>query len=179
MRGEALVCREIQYASCGGKSKTVKFPGIPVLHKSTIQQLVKKVCKTLSDKKINRRRTVLTEEKLDDIAFILENSPNKSLSKLVQQASVSVSSVYKATKLTLNLKPYKFAFSAPVMVKRVEVPAKGNPANSPFPRHVSVRFSSNRCVLMVSNGLIRKVLVSQPLAATPITPVIKIVSMFI
>ncbi|PSN41527.1 hypothetical protein C0J52_17851, partial [Blattella germanica] len=91
-----------------------KFPDIPVLHKSTIQQLVKKVCETgsFSDKKINRRRTVLTEEKLDDIAYLLENS------QLTQQAGVSVSSVYKATKL-LNFKPYKFAFSAPVMVSNL------------------------------------------------------------
>ncbi|PSN51195.1 hypothetical protein C0J52_06063 [Blattella germanica] len=65
-----------------------KFPGIPVPHKSMIQQL-----------KISRRRTVLTEEKLNDIAYLWENSHNKSLSKLVQQASVSVTSVYKPTKL--------------------------------------------------------------------------------
>ncbi|PSN49820.1 hypothetical protein C0J52_01368 [Blattella germanica] len=84
-----------------------KFPDIPVPHKSTIQQLVKKVCET-----------VLTEEKLDDIPYLLENSPNQSLSKLAQQAGVSVSSVYKATKL-LNFKPYKFAFSAPVMVSNL------------------------------------------------------------
>ncbi|PSN44713.1 hypothetical protein C0J52_16647, partial [Blattella germanica] len=89
-------------------------------HKSTIQQLVKKVCETgsFSDKKINRRRTVLTEEKLDDIAYLLENSPNKSLSKLAQQAGVSVSSVYKATKL-LNFKLYKSAFPVPVMVSNL------------------------------------------------------------
>ncbi|PSN39433.1 hypothetical protein C0J52_12352 [Blattella germanica] len=74
------------------------------LAESTIQQLVKKVCETgsFSDKKINQRRTVLTEEKLDNIAYLLGKSPNKSLSKLAQQAGVSVSSVYKATKL-LNL----------------------------------------------------------------------------
>ncbi|PSN45626.1 hypothetical protein C0J52_16992 [Blattella germanica] len=85
-----------------------------------IQQLVKKVCETgsFSDKKINRRGTVLTEDKLNDIVYLLENSPNKSLSKLAQQAGVSVSSVYKATKL-LNFKPYKFAFSAPVMVSNL------------------------------------------------------------
>ncbi|PSN46861.1 hypothetical protein C0J52_13686, partial [Blattella germanica] len=102
-----------------------KFPGIPVLHKSTIQQLVKKVC-VKQDKKINRRRTVLTEEKLDDISYLLENSPNKSLSKLAQQASVSVSSVYKATKL-LNFKPYKFAFSAPVMYFEIVGTDNDNP----------------------------------------------------
>ncbi|PSN38379.1 hypothetical protein C0J52_21487, partial [Blattella germanica] len=87
---------------------------------STIQQLVKKVCETgsFSYKKINRRRTVLTEEKLDDIAYLLENSPNKSLSKLAQETDVSVSSVYKATKL-INFKLYKFAFSASVMVSNL------------------------------------------------------------
>ncbi|PSN52530.1 hypothetical protein C0J52_14316 [Blattella germanica] len=82
---------------------------IAVKHKSMIQQLVKKVCET--------GRTVLTEEKLEAID-LLENSPNKSLSKLAQQARVSVSSVYKATKF-LNFKPYKFAFSAPVMVSNL------------------------------------------------------------
>ncbi|PSN47823.1 hypothetical protein C0J52_16433 [Blattella germanica] len=85
-----------------------KFLGIPVPHKSMIQQLVKKVCETGSfSDKINRRRTVLTEEKLDDIAYLLGNSPNKSLSKLAQQTGVSVSSVYKAK---------KFLISEPVMV---------------------------------------------------------------
>ncbi|PSN33012.1 hypothetical protein C0J52_26248 [Blattella germanica] len=81
-----------------------KFPGISVPHKSTIQELVKKVCETgsFSNKKINRSRTVLTEEKLENIAYLLENSPNKSLSKLAQQTGLSVSSVYKATQL-LNL----------------------------------------------------------------------------
>ncbi|PSN50358.1 hypothetical protein C0J52_07595 [Blattella germanica] len=61
---------------------------------STIQQLVKKVCEagSFSDKKINRRRTVLTEEKLDDIAYLLENSPNKSLSKLSQQVYLCLQS---------------------------------------------------------------------------------------
>ncbi|PSN37427.1 hypothetical protein C0J52_19034 [Blattella germanica] len=95
-----------------------KFLCIPVPHKSTIQQLVKKVCETgsFSKKKINRR-TVLSEKKLDDIAYLLENSLNKSFSKLAHQAGVSVSSVYKATEL-LNFKSYKFAFSAPVMFRR-------------------------------------------------------------
>ncbi|PSN53006.1 hypothetical protein C0J52_01137 [Blattella germanica] len=46
----------------------------------------KKSIKKCRHKKINPRRTVLTEEKLDDIAYLLENSSNKSLSKLVQQA---------------------------------------------------------------------------------------------
>ncbi|PSN48835.1 hypothetical protein C0J52_05117 [Blattella germanica] len=64
-----------------------KFLGIPVPHKSTVQQLVKKVCETgsFSDKKINRRTTVLTEEKLDNIAYLwkihlinlFQNWPNR------------------------------------------------------------------------------------------------------
>ncbi|PSN54011.1 hypothetical protein C0J52_10163, partial [Blattella germanica] len=114
-----------------------KYPGIPVPHKSTIQQLVKKVCETgsFSDKKINQRTTVLPEEKLDDIAYLLENSPNKS--KLAQQAtSVSVSSVYKATKL-LNFKPYKFPFSGPVMFLYFYINLAAHHPSSTLNQHIT------------------------------------------
>ncbi|PSN33783.1 Nuclear protein localization protein 4, partial [Blattella germanica] len=74
-----------------------KYPGITVPHKSTIQHLVKKVCETgsFSDKKINRRRTVITQENLNDIAYLLENSPNKSLSKLAQHAESKGTITYR------------------------------------------------------------------------------------
>ncbi|PSN30513.1 Cryptochrome-1 [Blattella germanica] len=64
-----------------------KFPSISVPNKSTIHHLVCKVRKTgtFADKKRNRKRTVLTEEKLDDIGACFEQSPHKSLSKLTQQ----------------------------------------------------------------------------------------------
>ncbi|PSN49914.1 hypothetical protein C0J52_07061 [Blattella germanica] len=85
-----------------------KFRGVSVPNKSTIHRLVCKVRKTgaFADKTRNRKRTVLTEEKLDDIGACFEQSPHKSLSKLAQQVGVSVSSVWNATKL-LKLKPYK------------------------------------------------------------------------
>ncbi|PSN57972.1 hypothetical protein C0J52_00272, partial [Blattella germanica] len=75
---------------------------------NTIHRLVCKVRKTgaFTDKKRNRKRTVLTEEKLGDIGACFEQSPHKSLSKLAQRVSVSVSSVWNATKL-LKFKPYK------------------------------------------------------------------------
>ncbi|PSN44344.1 hypothetical protein C0J52_11114, partial [Blattella germanica] len=81
-----------------------KFPGVSV----PIHRHVCKVRKTgaFADKKRNRKRTVLTEEKLDDIGACFEQSPHKSLSKLAQQVDVSVSSVWNATKL-LKFKPYK------------------------------------------------------------------------
>ncbi|PSN46079.1 hypothetical protein C0J52_02269, partial [Blattella germanica] len=71
------------------------------------QCLVCKVRETgaFTDKKWIRKRTVLTEEKLDDIAAYFEQSPHKSLSKLAQQVGVSASSVWNATKL-LKFKPY-------------------------------------------------------------------------
>ncbi|PSN29339.1 hypothetical protein C0J52_25558 [Blattella germanica] len=73
-----MYMRKESIKKCRRKFRS-KFPGIPVPHKSTIQQLVKKVCETgsFSDKK--NRKTILTEKKLDDIAYLLENSPNKSL----------------------------------------------------------------------------------------------------
>ncbi|KDR10161.1 hypothetical protein L798_00215 [Zootermopsis nevadensis] len=60
----------------------------------------------------------------------------------------------------------------------VEEPAKGNPARSPRPKQVIARFSISRCVFMVSSGLVRDPLTSQPLAATPTVPVIKAGSVF-
>ncbi|PSN54401.1 hypothetical protein C0J52_21885 [Blattella germanica] len=54
--------------------------------------------------RVNKR--VLTEEKLDEIAFRLEISPRKSLRRLAQEVGVSKTSVQHATKL-LKLKPYK------------------------------------------------------------------------
>ncbi|PSN36057.1 hypothetical protein C0J52_23075 [Blattella germanica] len=61
-----------------------KFPGVSVPNKSTINRLECKVRETgaFTDKKQNRKRTVLTEEKLDDIGACFEQSPHKSLSKL-------------------------------------------------------------------------------------------------
>ncbi|PSN31700.1 hypothetical protein C0J52_22695 [Blattella germanica] len=82
-----------------------KFPGVSLPNKSTIHRLVCKVHETgafAADKKWNSKRTVLTEEKLDDIGACFKQSPHKSLSKL----GVSVSSVWNATKL-LKFKPYK------------------------------------------------------------------------
>ncbi|PSN56025.1 hypothetical protein C0J52_21361 [Blattella germanica] len=72
-----------------------KFSGVSLSNKNTIHRLVCKVRETsaFTDKKRNRKRTVLTEEKLDDIGACFEQSPHKSLSKLAQQVSVSVSSV--------------------------------------------------------------------------------------
>ncbi|PSN53586.1 hypothetical protein C0J52_00955, partial [Blattella germanica] len=66
-----------------------KFPGISV----PIHRLVCKVRETgaFADKKRNRKRTVLTEEKLDDIGACFEQSPHK---------------IWNATKL-LKFKPYK------------------------------------------------------------------------
>ncbi|KAJ4449849.1 hypothetical protein ANN_01255 [Periplaneta americana] len=60
------------------------------------------ICKTTH----TRKRTVLTEDKLNKIGAHIERSPTKSLPKLAQQVGVSVSSARKATKL-LKVKPYK------------------------------------------------------------------------
>ncbi|PSN43957.1 hypothetical protein C0J52_12367 [Blattella germanica] len=66
----------------------------PMSNNSTIHRLVCKVRKTRAfpDKKRNRKRTVLTEEKLDDIAACFEQSPHKSLSKLAQQGLYFITS---------------------------------------------------------------------------------------
>jgi hypothetical protein len=58
------------------------------------------------DKKIKRRRHVLTEEELDDTGSRLKRSPRKSLAKLAEEADVSVTSAGTGTKLP-ELRPDK------------------------------------------------------------------------
>ena len=59
------------------------------------------------NKKRNRKRTVLTEETLNDIGASLEGTPTKSIPELAQQVGISESSAHRATKL-LKLKPYVY-----------------------------------------------------------------------
>ena len=74
----------------------------------TIHEIVKKF-KTngsVANKKRNHKRTILTDETLDEVGASLERTPTKSIPKLAQQVGISVSSAHRATKL-LKLKPYK------------------------------------------------------------------------
>jgi hypothetical protein len=69
---------------------------------------VKKVRSTGSflDKKYTRQNAVLTEETPDEIGARLEHSLRKSLARLAQQAQVSKTTAWRATK-NLHLRPYK------------------------------------------------------------------------
>ena len=59
----------------------VKFPGGPVPNPSTISWQAKRFKETgsVKDRKVNRRRHVLTEETLDEIGERLEHNPQKYL----------------------------------------------------------------------------------------------------
>ncbi|PSN50640.1 Golgi resident protein GCP60 [Blattella germanica] len=70
-------------------------------------------CVNRQQKGMPRVRYTLEQRRFVYDTYICERSQLKS----VTLAGVSVSSVYKATKL-LNFKSYKFEFSAPVMVKK-------------------------------------------------------------
>jgi hypothetical protein len=85
-----------------------RYPGVRIPASSTILRLVKKVCSTGSflDEKYTRQNAVLTEETLDEIGARLEHSPRKSLARLAQQAQVSKTTAWRATK-NLHLQPYK------------------------------------------------------------------------
>ena len=85
-----------------------RYPDAPVPDRTTICRLFKKFNETgsVANKKPRVNKRVLTEEKLDEIAFRLEISPRKSLRRLAQEVGVSKTSVQHATKL-LKLKPYK------------------------------------------------------------------------
>jgi hypothetical protein len=60
----------------------------------------------LIDRKSLKGNRVLTEEKLDDIGYRLENSPRKSLRRLARLSGVSVGNAWTATKL-LHIRRYK------------------------------------------------------------------------
>ena len=79
----------------------VKFPVGPVPNPSTIRRQAKRFKETgsVNNRKVKRRRHVLTEETLDEIGERLECTLQKSLKRLLQETGVSVSSVQRATKL--------------------------------------------------------------------------------
>ena len=79
----------------------VKFPGRPVPNPSTIRRQAKRFKETgsVKNRKVKRRRHVLTEETLDEIGERLEHTLQKSLKRLSQDTGVSVSSLQRATKL--------------------------------------------------------------------------------
>ena len=85
-----------------------RFPDIRAPHRDTVRKLVNRFREkgSVLDRKPQRTRHVLTEEKLDEIGQTLEHSPRKSLSRLSQETGVSQFSAWKATTL-LKLKPYK------------------------------------------------------------------------
>ncbi|XP_069695687.1 uncharacterized protein [Periplaneta americana] len=86
-----------------------RFPGVDPPNRRTVHKIVHKFKTTGSvlDKKSNRRRHILTEETLDDIGSRLEQSPQKSLTKIAQEAGVSRSSAFNARKL-LKFNPYRY-----------------------------------------------------------------------
>ena len=79
----------------------VKFPGGPVPNPSTIRRQAKifKETGSVKNRKVNRRRHVLTGGTLDEIGERLEHTLKKSLKRLSQETGVSVSSVQRATTL--------------------------------------------------------------------------------
>ena len=88
----------------------IKFPGRAVPKPSTIRRQAKRFKETSSvkNRNVNRRHHVLKEETLDDIGERLEHiPPPKYIKPLSQENGVSVSSVQRATKLLMKLKPYK------------------------------------------------------------------------
>ena len=73
----------------------VKFPGRPVPNPSTIRRQAKRFKETgsVKNRKVKRRRHVLTEGTLDEINERLEHTPQKSLKRLSQKTGASVSPV--------------------------------------------------------------------------------------
>ena len=72
------------------------FPGEVSPSRFTIHEIVKKfeTIGSVANKKRNRKRTVLTEETLDEIGASLERTTTKSIPKLAQQVGISESSAH-------------------------------------------------------------------------------------
>jgi hypothetical protein len=85
-----------------------RYPGVRIPASSTILRLMIKVLSTGSflDKKYTIQNDVLTEETLNETGARLEHLPRKSLAQLAQQAQVSKTTAWRATK-NLHLQPYK------------------------------------------------------------------------
>jgi hypothetical protein len=98
-----LVLLYFKYESAGKcrRKFQCQFPGEPVPSKQSIHNLVNKLKTTgsLLDKKPDRKRTVLREEKLDNIGARLETSPRKSLRLLARETSVSETTARRAMML--------------------------------------------------------------------------------
>jgi hypothetical protein len=80
----------------------------PVPAQPYVKQLIRKWHSTgsMPDKKKERKRSVLTEEKLTDIQARLQLSPRKSLRRLAQETNVAYTAAHRATKL-LGFWPYR------------------------------------------------------------------------
>jgi hypothetical protein len=86
----------------------LKFPEAPVPSQPYVNQLISKwhITGSVLDKKKERKRSVLTEEKLTDIQTRLQLSPRKSLRRLAQETEVAFTTARRATKL-LGFQPYR------------------------------------------------------------------------
>jgi hypothetical protein len=95
----------------------LKFPEAPVPSQPYVNQLIRKWHSTGSmlDKKKERKRSVLTEEKLTDIQARLQLSPQKSLRRLAQETDVASTTVRRATKL-LWFRPYRSKRSTEIQI---------------------------------------------------------------
>jgi transposase len=95
-----LYAKYSSYIKCRRKFQR-KYPDSDVPSKSMIERLVKKFHSTGSvlDLKKRRRRSILTEEKLNEIWSSLERNPGRPLTHLAAQSGVSLGSVYTATRL--------------------------------------------------------------------------------
>jgi hypothetical protein len=85
-----------------------KYPDSPVPTVSCVSKRIKKWRTTapVLDETRHRKKTVLTDEKLEDIRALLEISPRKSLRWFSQKTGVSIGCASKATKLT-KFRPYR------------------------------------------------------------------------
>lgn len=96
------------FATCQAAFRE-KFPNSPVPGRSTISFLVRKFKETGSifNRKRRQTYTALTKRKLAEVARVLEQSPQTSLTKLRQRCGLSYGSAHRATR-KLKMRPYRF-----------------------------------------------------------------------
>lgn len=82
-------------------------PGVNPPNKSAISRLYAKFKSTgsVANQPHNRRRTVLTEEKVKEVSTLLQTTPNEPIDRVRQEAGLSYGSMQRAVKMLKIKKP--------------------------------------------------------------------------
>ena len=88
-----------------------QFPDTEVPHRNAVNRLVTKFrdTGTVADAPRSGRPTILTEDKVEEVADVMANNPRTSVRRCQQAVDLSYGSVRTALKVNLSMKAYKIS----------------------------------------------------------------------